>query len=151
MVKNGICLQGVSKQLFFSLKKPIQKANLCFFKIILTSSYNICKSQQPLSFILPSHFNSTTLFFFQNYLTPFLEFIKKDMSDMSSASSKDFLDIQANYRVQIHSETCAQHDNNIQSISSLPYCSPLCCCYHFQQIFVCKEHAIMRDKICHFF
>ena len=80
MVKNGICLQGVSKQLFFFLKKPIQKANLCFFKIILTSSYNICKSQQPLSFILPSHFNSTTLFFFQNYLTPFLEFIKKDQA-----------------------------------------------------------------------
>ena len=30
------------------------------------------------------------------------------------ASSKEFLDIQANYRVWIHSETRMGHDNNIQ-------------------------------------
>ena len=34
--------------------------------------------------------------------------------DMVNASSNEFFDIQANYRVQIHSETRAWHDNNIQ-------------------------------------
>ena len=33
---------------------------------------------------------------------------------MAPASSKEFFDIQANYRVWIHSETRAWHDNNIQ-------------------------------------
>ena len=34
--------------------------------------------------------------------------------DVVPASSKEFLDIQANYRVWIHSETCTWHDNNRQ-------------------------------------
>ena len=34
---------------------------------------------------------------------------------MAPASRKEFLDIQANYKVQIHSETPTWHDNNIQS------------------------------------
>ena len=34
---------------------------------------------------------------------------------MAPASSKEFLDIKANYRVWIHSETRTWHDNNIQS------------------------------------
>ena len=34
---------------------------------------------------------------------------------MAPASSKEFLDIQANYRVWIHSETHSWHDNKIQS------------------------------------
>ena len=34
---------------------------------------------------------------------------------MAPASSKEFLDIQANYWVCIHSETRPWHDNNIQS------------------------------------
>ena len=34
---------------------------------------------------------------------------------MALASSKEFVDIQANYRVWIHSETRTWHDNNIQS------------------------------------
>ena len=38
---------------------------------------------------------------------------------MVPASSKEFLDIQANYRVYIHSETRAWHDNNIQA--NAPY------------------------------
>ena len=33
---------------------------------------------------------------------------------MTPASSKEFLDIQTNYRVCIHSETRTWHDNNIQ-------------------------------------
>ena len=33
---------------------------------------------------------------------------------MALASSKDFIGIQVNYRVQIHSETRTWHDNNIQ-------------------------------------
>ena len=33
---------------------------------------------------------------------------------MVPASNKEFLDIQANYRVWIHSETVTSHDNNIQ-------------------------------------
>ena len=36
-----------------------------------------------------------------------------------TASSKEFFDIQANYRVQIHSETRMWYDNNIQSIWSV--------------------------------
>ena len=36
---------------------------------------------------------------------------------MAPASSKEFLDIQANYRVWIHSETCTWHDNNIGSVN----------------------------------
>ena len=40
-------------------------------------------------------------------------------SDMVPASSKEFLDIQANYRVWICSETSIWHDNNLQS--SAPY------------------------------
>ena len=32
---------------------------------------------------------------------------------MASASSKKFLDIQASYRLWIHSETCTWDDNNI--------------------------------------
>ena len=36
-------------------------------------------------------------------------------SDIAPALIKEFLDIQANYRVQIHSETCAWHDNNIET------------------------------------
>ena len=35
-------------------------------------------------------------------------------SDIVPALSKEFLDIQANYSVWIHSETRAGHDNNIQ-------------------------------------
>ena len=35
-------------------------------------------------------------------------------SDMAPASSKEFLDIQPNYRVWIHSETRTRHDKNIQ-------------------------------------
>ena len=38
-------------------------------------------------------------------------------SDMTPASSKRFLDIQANYRVQIHSETCARHENAAVAIT----------------------------------
>ena len=38
--------------------------------------------------------------------------------DMVPAPSKEFLDIQANYRVWIHSETRTWHDNNIQSESN---------------------------------
>ena len=34
---------------------------------------------------------------------------------MASASSKEFLEIQANYRVYIHSEPREWHDNNIQA------------------------------------
>ena len=34
---------------------------------------------------------------------------------MVPALSKDFLDIQAKYIVQIHSETCTWYDTNIQS------------------------------------
>ena len=34
---------------------------------------------------------------------------------MAPASSKEFLDIQANYRVWIYSETRTLHDNNVQS------------------------------------
>ena len=34
---------------------------------------------------------------------------------MAPALGKEFLDIQANYRVRIHSETRTWHDNNIQS------------------------------------
>ena len=40
-------------------------------------------------------------------------------SYMASALSKEFLDIQANHRAWIHSETCTLNDNNIQSI--VPY------------------------------
>ena len=36
-------------------------------------------------------------------------------SDMTPASNKEFLDIQANYTVQIHSKPRTWHDNNIQS------------------------------------
>ena len=36
-------------------------------------------------------------------------------SDFAPASSKEFLDIQANYRVWIHSETRMWHDKNIQT------------------------------------
>ena len=35
---------------------------------------------------------------------------------MGPASSKEFLDIQANYRVKIHSENRRWYDNNIQSV-----------------------------------
>ena len=38
---------------------------------------------------------------------------------IAPASSKKFLDIQVNYTVWIHFETCTWHDNNIQSIA--PY------------------------------
>ena len=41
------------------------------------------------------------------------------ISDMVPASFKEFLDIHANYRVWIHSETRTWHDNNIQS--NAPY------------------------------
>ena len=34
---------------------------------------------------------------------------------MAPTSSKEFLDIQANYRVWIYSETRTLHDNNVQS------------------------------------
>ena len=37
---------------------------------------------------------------------------------MAPASSKEFLDIQANYRVWVHSEIRTSHDNNIQSNAS---------------------------------
>ena len=37
-------------------------------------------------------------------------------SDMAPASSKEFLDIHANYRVHIQPETRTWHDNNIQSL-----------------------------------
>ena len=33
---------------------------------------------------------------------------------MAPALNKEFLDILTNYRVQIHSETCMWHNNNIQ-------------------------------------
>ena len=39
-------------------------------------------------------------------------------TDMAHASSKEFLEIQANYRMRIHSETRMGHDNNIQSNAS---------------------------------
>ena len=39
---------------------------------------------------------------------------------MVPASSKDFLGIQENYRMWIHSETRAWHDNEIQQ--ELKYC-----------------------------
>ena len=35
-------------------------------------------------------------------------------SDMTTASSKEFLDIQANYRVKIQSKTCMWDNNNIE-------------------------------------
>ena len=35
---------------------------------------------------------------------------------MAPASSKEFLDIQVNYRVWIHPETRTWHDNDIQSL-----------------------------------
>ena len=35
---------------------------------------------------------------------------------MAPASSKEFLDIQANYRVQIHFESLTWHDNNVHTI-----------------------------------
>ena len=35
---------------------------------------------------------------------------------MAPASRKEFLGIQANYRVWIHSETHTWHDNNIQTV-----------------------------------
>ena len=38
------------------------------------------------------------------------------MPYMAPALSKEFLDIQANYRVWIHSETRTWHDNSIQSV-----------------------------------
>ena len=38
---------------------------------------------------------------------------------MAPASSKEFLDIEANYRVWIHSETRTWHDNSIQSVGFL--------------------------------
>ena len=38
---------------------------------------------------------------------------------MAPASSKNFLDIQANYRVWIHSETPTRHDNKIQSTATV--------------------------------
>ena len=34
---------------------------------------------------------------------------------MAPTFSKEFLDTQSNYRVQIHSETCTLHDNNRQT------------------------------------
>ena len=37
-------------------------------------------------------------------------------SDMALASKKEFLNIQANYRMWIHSEARTWHDNNIQSV-----------------------------------
>ena len=37
---------------------------------------------------------------------------------MTPASSKEFLDTQANYKVWIHSETGNWHDSNIQSNAS---------------------------------
>ena len=43
-------------------------------------------------------------------------------SDMVPASSKKFLDIQANYRVCIHYETCMWQDNKIQTDELFFYC-----------------------------
>ena len=40
-------------------------------------------------------------------------------SDMAPVLSKEFFDIQASYRVWIHSETRTWHDNNIQSPSDI--------------------------------
>ena len=42
---------------------------------------------------------------------------------MAPASSKEFLDIKANYRVEIHSEPPTRHDNNIQSLSNIVFSS----------------------------
>ena len=41
------------------------------------------------------------------------------LADVALTSSKEFLDIQANYRVRIHSETRTWHDNKVQS--NAPY------------------------------
>ena len=40
---------------------------------------------------------------------------------MEPASSKEFLDIQGNYRLWMHSETRTSHDNDIQSVKSQHY------------------------------
>ena len=44
-----------------------------------------------------------------------------ETSDMAPGSSKEFLDIQANYRVWISSEIRTWHDNNIQRKWTLPF------------------------------
>ena len=41
---------------------------------------------------------------------------------MAPASSKEFLDIKANYRVWIHSETRTWHDNNTAQVFSYELC-----------------------------
>ena len=45
----------------------------------------------------------------------FQSIIMSRTSDVAPASSKEYLDIQANDQVWIHSETSTWHDNNIQS------------------------------------
>ena len=44
---------------------------------------------------------------------------------MSPALSKKFLNIQANYRAQIQSETCMWYDNNIQSDKLFEKCKTI--------------------------
>ena len=52
------------------------------------------------------------------YLKCYVKATRSITSDMVPASSKKFLEVQANYRVRIHSQTRTCRDNNIQSNAS---------------------------------
>ena len=58
-----------------------------------------------------------------NWLWVRISFLSLKTSDMAPAASKEVLNIQANYRVWIHSETRTLHDNKIQSLSAPHACS----------------------------
>ena len=58
------------------------------------------------------------------------------------ASSKEFLDIQANYKVQIHSETRTWHDNNSQSKNFFIQLS-----YYFEDIFSKQKCGFRKGYI----
>ena len=65
---------------------------------------------------------------------------------MAPASSKEFLDIQANYRVWIHAKTRTGDDNNIQSVEDLSKLKLESLCLLLQKSHILILIEIFTDK-----
>ena len=92
----------------FHRKKPLSESFL--YKVAGPSTCNFIKNQTRRQVFSCEYWE-----IFKNTFFYRISESRSETSNMAPASSKEFLHIQANYRVWIHSDTCTWHDNNIQS------------------------------------
>ena len=84
-----------------------------------------------------------------NWLWVRISFLSLITSDMTPALSKEVLNIQANFRVWIHSETLTWHDNKIQSLTASHACSSRDQINWFGNLMAWNEFSHMNSTTSH--